>query len=244
MRQTILAAALAVTVAAPVDAALVTFDFAAAAMPAPDDPTGRRSLPLEGFPGFGTFTGDRGRQLDVVVLTPGGQRRAYRYDNFGSGPDLAFTNFDQGIDPNIQRPLFGFGTETRNEAQFVFQNPVRLLSLTFALYAEAPNIEVRARRAGETITDNFDFFFSGGPPNDGAGIGPNDVPPRRTVTFEPTDPLRSQITMFSKGVPGAALVSITVDDPSLAPIPLPAAAWMLLGGLGALGAVARRRRAA
>jgi hypothetical protein len=50
--------------------------------------------------------------------------------------------------------------------------------------------------------------------------------------------------MFSKGVPGAALVSITVDDPTLAPIPLPAAAWLLMGGLGALGAVARRKRAA
>lgn len=33
-------------------------------------------------------------------------------------------------------------------------------------------------------------------------------------------------------------------DPNVAPIPLPAAAWMLIGGLGALGAVARRRKAA
>ena len=244
MRLTILAAALAAAVAAPVDAAPVTFDFAAAAMPAPDDPTGRRTLPLDGFPGFGTFTGDRGRQLGVVVLTPGGQRRAYAYDNFGSGPDLAFTFFNQGIDGGIQRPLFGFGTQSRNEAQFVFQNPVRLLSLTFTLYAEAPNIEVFARRAGETISDRFDFFFSGGPPNDGTGIGPDDVPPRQTVTFDPSDPLRSEISMFSLGQPGAALVSITVDDPSLPPIPLPAAAWLLLGGLGALGAVARKRRAA
>jgi hypothetical protein len=30
----------------------------------------------------------------------------------------------------------------------------------------------------------------------------------------------------------------------IAPIPLPAAGWLLLGGLGALGAVARKRRAA
>jgi hypothetical protein len=30
----------------------------------------------------------------------------------------------------------------------------------------------------------------------------------------------------------------------IAPIPLPAAAWLLMGGLGALGAVARKRRAA
>ena len=30
----------------------------------------------------------------------------------------------------------------------------------------------------------------------------------------------------------------------VAPIPLPAAAWLLLGGVGALGAVARKRRAA
>ena len=32
--------------------------------------------------------------------------------------------------------------------------------------------------------------------------------------------------------------------PNVAPIPLPAAAWMLIGGLGALGAVARRRKSA
>jgi hypothetical protein len=40
-------------------------------------------------------------------------------------------------------------------------------------------------------------------------------------------------------------ISFTVSEPNgggVNPIPLPAAAWLLLGGLGALGAAARRRR--
>lgn len=37
-------------------------------------------------------------------------------------------------------------------------------------------------------------------------------------------------------------ISYTLTDPNgVNPVPLPAAAWLLLGGLGALGAVARRR---
>ena len=45
---------------------------------------------------------------------------------------------------------------------------------------------------------------------------------------------------FSTGGGG----NVRIDDLSAAPVPLPAAGWLLLGGLGAIGALRRRRRAA
>lgn len=42
----------------------------------------------------------------------------------------------------------------------------------------------------------------------------------------------------------AALYARFTANPNVAPIPLPAAAWLLIGGIGAIGAVSRRRKAA
>ena len=38
--------------------------------------------------------------------------------------------------------------------------------------------------------------------------------------------------------------NVRIDDLMAAPVPLPAAAWLLLGGMGVLGAASRRKRAA
>ncbi len=51
-------------------------------------------------------------------------------------------------------------------------------------------------------------------------------------------------TFFNDKLPVQFSVDATLISPPTTPIPLPAAAWLLLGGLGALGAVARRQRAA
>ncbi|MFN3614618.1 MAG: DUF4394 domain-containing protein [Rubrimonas sp.] len=60
------------------------------------------------------------------------------------------------------------------------------------------------------------------------------------------DPVMGQIAAERLGFVGSefgALRGLTVFDPGMvAPIPLPAAGWMLMAGLAGLGAMARRRR--
>lgn len=48
----------------------------------------------------------------------------------------------------------------------------------------------------------------------------------------------TEITFYTNG--GG---NVRIDDLMVAPVPLPAAAWLLIGGVGALGAAARRRKA-
>lgn len=77
------------------------------------------------------------------------------------------------------------------------------------------------------------------------------------LKFSPTSAVTSNLFLglenfYNEGGIGGApnrnsiaiLVRGTGVPASVAPVPLPAAAWLLLGGLGALGAIARRKRAA
>lgn len=60
--------------------------------------------------------------------------------------------------------------------------------------------------------------------------------------FDDADPTRATPTFIFafKGVGG----TVVVPPPPMSPVPLPAAAWMLLAGLGALGGIGRARRRA
>ena len=82
------------------------------------------------------------------------------------------------------------------------------------LYAQSPNLRVNVDQAASTISTKVDLFFSGGPdfnnPPDPLGI-----PPERLVTFDNTLPLTDGLSIFSLGVPGAALKTLVIDDPAV-----------------------------
>lgn len=90
-------------------------------------------------------------------------------------------------------------------------------------------------------------IFNGSNPN---GSGPNS-PANFFVTFEDQTASGGQIAylFLDDGAVGDdnhddMVIRLSVTGGSLNIVPLPAAGFLLLGGLGALGAVARRRKAA
>ncbi len=233
MRHTILAAALAVTVAAPVDAAQVTFDFTTE--PFPGNSNGLTTLPGDAF--FpATFTGEFGRTIEIVTFLSGGSTTGYALDTFGSGPRIGDTVLFG------QRAFFNFGNTGGPLVDYRFGSAVELVSATFTLYNPQQNLEIDFRSDG-TNARREQYFFSTDAYDDLAA-NPPSVPPETTILFDNTFPLVDQLFMRSFGGQGAALKTLVIDDPAIAPIPLPATAWLLLGGLGALAAFARRRRAA
>jgi hypothetical protein len=213
------------------EADLVTFDFTTE--PDPGSSNGVRILDPSGIPPRATFAGQYGREIGIVTFSTGGSVLPYYRDTFGSGPSFAFTELTQN-----QRSFFGFGDTAGPETDFDFGSPVRLVSATFVLYASSPNLQVRVREAGGTISTTLDYFFSGGPSD------PNNLPvlpPETTVTFDNTLPLTDHVTMRSLGQPGAALKTLVIDDPSVSAIPEPSSVLGLAGILG-LALCSRRRR--
>jgi hypothetical protein len=213
---------------------LVTFDFTTE--PRVEQSNGLTELYLDGFPPRATFTGEFGREIKIVTFLLSGSSTGYFLDTFGSGPSVATTLWGQ-------RGLFGYGDFSGPQTLFDFGSPVELVSATFVLYAQSPNLEISVRTAGATTSTKLQYFFSGGPdffnPPDPLG-----VPPERMVTFDNTVPLTDRVTMFSLGVPGAALKTLVIDDPAVvAPVPEPSSLAVLstLSVFG-LGVAAWRKR--
>jgi hypothetical protein len=233
MRHFVIAAALAASFAAPVDAAQVTFDFTTE--PYPGSSNGLITLSGDAF-SPATFTGEFGRTIEIVTFLSGGSTTGYALDTFGSGPPPFGDTILFG-----QRAFFNFGNTSGPLVDYRFGSDVKLVSATFTLYNPQQNLEIDFRSDG-TNARSEQYFFSTDA-YDNLATNPPSVPPETTILFDNTFPLVDQLFMRSFGGQGAALKTLVIDDPAIAPIPLPAAAWLLLGGLGALGAVARKRAA-
>ena len=78
----------------------------------------------------------------------------------------------------------------------------------------------------------------------GSNLGDAGADPNQLVAITDTvaDTTASQASGENFNVLGTAALGQVYRGVALAPVPLPGSVWMLLGGLGGLGAFARRRR--
>jgi hypothetical protein len=123
------------------------------------------------------------------------------------------------------------GTSDCSALRFFFPMPVTLQSIAVSVFGNDEGVRVFG--GAVNLGSNL---FSG-------GTFPPGAP--EVITYTNQDPI-TELTIQARVGGSLSIRSISVDDPTVAPIPLPAAAWLLLGGLGALGtvrAVARKRAA-
>jgi hypothetical protein len=163
--------------------------------------------------------------MTIDAFDRGGLPTLYTRDVDASGPTSA------NLQPTGQiRGFFGCGNRGCDLAKFGFGRQVFLRSIDFLV-----------RAADGSATANVALDLSNTPYFLNTGVDGTVTPTIFTQTFGPSA-LVTDLSITG-GSDLFSLKSITVLDPTLAPIPLPAAAWLLLGGLGALGAVARKRAA-
>jgi hypothetical protein len=229
------AAALAVTVAAPVDAALVTFDFTTE--PYPGSSNGLITLSGSAL-SPATYTGEFGRTIDIVTFLPGGSSGGYALDTFGSGP-VPFQN----TQIFGQRAFFYFGNNDGPLVEYRFGSAVNLVSATFTLYDRSQNLEIFFRAGGTTARAKVDYFLDTDAYDDSLNLP--SVPPETTILFDNTFPLVDQLLMRSLGQSGAALKTLVIDDPAIvAPVPSPTSLSLLVAPLLVLGSLSAARRRA
>ncbi len=238
MKKMIMAAALSAAVlpglaAGPAQAAPVTFDFTTE--PYPGSSNGVITLSGNAF--FpAKFTGEFGREIEILTFFSGGSVGGYGLDTFGSGPPVFGNTFLFG-----QRAFYYFGNTGGPLVEYRFGSEVEILSATFVLYNPSQNLEISFRNGGTSARTEQFFLDTDG--YDDLANNPPAVPPEVTLTFDNTFPLVDQITMRSFGQTGAALKTLVIDDPLvMAPIPLPASLPLILTPLLVLGSVAARRR--
>ena len=204
-------------------AAAAAFAATAAAAPVTFDLTKPFFLTFDSATGE-TLTSDRGTSATMRAFAAAGNLQSTgTQDTFGAGTRSTLaTNGDTVA-------VFGCadsGTSDCSALRFFFPTPVTLQSVTWNAFASDVGVRV----------------FAGSAPVSAFASGTYPPGPPQVIDFTNQDPI-TELTIQARLSGSISIRAITVDDPTVAPIPLPAAAWLLIGGLGALGAVARKRAA-
>ena len=173
-----------------------------------------------------TLTSDRGTTATMRAFAAAGNLQSTgTQDKFGAG-----TRSTLATDGNTVA-VFGCadsGTADCSTLRFFFPTPVTLQSISWNAFAR--DVAVRVFAGSAPVSDFADGTYPPGLPE--------------VINFTGQDPITElSIQALIRG--SISIRSITVDDPLA--VPLPASAWLLfgsVGGIGALRAMVRRRRAA
>ena len=186
-----------------------------------------------------TVTSDKGTTAQIRgYASSGNLLESTRSDPFGSAPGGVFVpTFGANV------AFFGCGDRGCQTLELLFPTKVRLLSVTVN--------NLIGFSSGDPATPaprTVNAFFNIGTYNSGAmTVAADGLPPISPTTFDFSSVFGAEGTLLSIGTApgGISIRSITVEDPLA--VPLPASAWLLfgsVGGIGALRAMVRRRRAA
>ena len=126
------------------------------------------------------------------------------------------TSATSGVDLTDMRSMF-----VRTRSSDAPEGSASLTGLTLNGFALGDNVPAAGEGIGAAYLQVFDFDFA-------------------------SDWTLAGVTRFawSGDLPAGSRLGSQIKLTNLAPVPLPAAAWLLLGGVAALGAASRRRRAA
>ncbi|MEM7753318.1 MAG: VPLPA-CTERM sorting domain-containing protein [Pseudomonadota bacterium] len=176
---------------------------------------------------------DFGNGLTGTISTSGGSGLAQVFD---SSQDRNPRNLTEDRDLLQPRPWGGGERNTElgnvlivNEDEDRIDDNARggIITFMFDSVVSFTGVTLIDIERGQRLTITGDGFDSGGLRN-------ND---NRFSVFSPDEPVLTRSLSFSFGGSGA------IDNLEVAAVPLPAPALMLIAGLGALGAMRRRKKA-
>jgi type IV pilus assembly protein PilY1 len=147
------------------------------------------------------------------------------------GPDLSVALEDTGTSCGVGVDFTACGPDDHGAAfDFAFGDLDAGSTYDFSIfYGGAANLDDAEAALGVVGAELFSFGWSREDADqDGFGDTNGEITPTFIFAF--------------KGVGGTVVVPPPVVTPPTSVIPLPASAWLLLGGMGAIGFAARRRR--
>jgi hypothetical protein len=140
--------------------------------------------------------------------------------SLNGSPSIFKMNFDGSTDKNTS-----FASITGSEFTFAYSDGNRIADWTYTLGANDPGLTAVVVKAGSAwafTTDGWSFA--------------NGVYTGQVSTKD------AGLVNINNGK-GRKISHITFFDTAVSPVPLPAAGWMLLAGLGGIAAMKRRKKA-